>query len=249
MIEDIPDYLTAESDAENAQASIEDYGKADDGPYQVVNPAYPAPQWLGRFIALGPALRECDTLCTLKGRPFRVVRWGREGSGNRGGIPCATCASHARIPRWPRRLGAGFLRGFPRAMPVAEARPGGQWVVYDSSGNPKLVGEPSYVVSHTPFPRFYEPEVYPQRYLEAVKTAQVFANQTGKRAYLCSSFGADCEGKRKTWIPVVYVDPGGLDHRYSNVRENEVLVTPVSSEHFQELVERSRGGTYLGQGA
>jgi len=248
MIGEIPDFLTAQAASEQAQASIEDYGKADDGPYQIVQPAYPAPVWLNHFTSLVPALRECSTLCTLKGRPFRVMSWQREGAGNRGGVPCLPCTDRARIPRWPRRVkGPGCLDGFEDAMPVAEARPGGQWVVYDGCGNGRLVGTPGYVVSHTPFPRLYEKEVYPQRYLEAVKTAQLLANTSFRRAFVCSSFGEKCNGGHG--VPVVYVDPGGYRQRYDTIPEGTVSVKAVSPGYFKELVLQSAGGTYLGQGA
>lgn len=247
---DIPDWYTPEAAAADAMFSIDDYGKADDGPYQIVQPAYPAPQFLQRFTELGHALRECKTLCRLKGRPFRVVRWGREGSGARGGVPCVPCGaqSRARISRFPRRV-SGCLEGFPDAMPVAEFRPDGQRIVYDGCGVPKLVGAPNYIVSHTPFPRFYRPEVYPQRYLQAVKTAQILAGETGRRVYICSNFGAKCPTKGGRWVPVVYVNPGGLDKVDPNTPTGTVTINPVSQAYFRELLMESAGGTYLGQGA
>jgi len=248
VIGGIPDVFSAEAAAAQAMPSVDDYGKADDGPYQVVQPAYPAPIWLGHFTSLVPALRECSTLCTLKGRPFRVMSWNREGAGNRGGVPCGPCGASARISRWPRRVtGPGCLDGFEDAMPVAEARPGGQWVVYDGCGNERLVGSPGYVVSHTPFPRLYQKESYPQRYIEAVKTAQLLSSSSGRRTFVCSSFGAKCNGGRG--VPVVYVDPGGYRQRYDEIPMGTVSVKPVSPGYFKELVMESAGGTYLGQGA
>jgi hypothetical protein len=230
--------------------SIDDYGKADDGPYQVVMPTYKAPKWLKTYAEMGPALRECGTLCTLKGVPFRVVRWGREGSGAAGGIPCAACKNTtpnpARFPRHVRctscrggcrscgarrRLGPGYLPGFPDAHPIAEFRPNGQRLVFDLNGVPQLVGRPNYVVSHNPFPRLYRREVYPQRYLEAVRAAQAFANGWKARAFVVD---------KTRGTPVGFVDPGLADN---------VLVTPISPEYFQELVAESRGRSYLGQGA
>lgn len=236
--------------AAKAGFSTEDYGKADEGPYQIVMPTYPAPKWLNSYSDLRKALRECGTLCTLKGVPFRVVRWGREGSGARGGIPCAACAKTTPNPsRFPRpvgrcascaagsgcpacRRGPGYLQGYPDAHPIAEFRPKGQRIVYDSAGVAQVVGRPNYAVTHNPFPRTYRPEVYPQQYLEAVRTAQVLANGSGKRAFLM-------DHQRKT--PVGYVDPdkGGKSPR----------VTPVSAQWFQELVAESEGRSYLGQGA
>jgi len=253
VIGEIPDLFTADAASAQAQASVEDYGKADDGPYQIVQPAYPAPVWLNQFQSLIPALRECSTLCTLQGKPFRVMSWNREGAGRAGGVPCSPCGARARISRWPNRVllngqkGPGCLNGFEDALPVAEARPGGQWIVYDCRGNETLVGSPSYVVSHTPFPRLYEKEVYPQRYLEAVKTAQLLASTSGRRTFVCSSFGAKCNGGRG--VPVVYVDPGGYRQRYDDIPTGTVSVKSVSPSYFKELVMESAGGTYLGQGA
>jgi hypothetical protein len=258
VIGEIPDLFTAEAAAAQAMPSIDDYGKDNSGPYQIVQPAYPAPVWLNQFVSLIPALRECSTLCTLQGKPFRVMSWNREGAGRAGGVPCGPCGNRARIPRWPRRVllngskGPGCLDGFEAALPVAEVRPGGQWIVYDCRGNETLVGSPNYVVSHTPFPRLYEKEVYPQRYLEAVKTAEYLASTSGRRTFVCSSFGAKCNGGRGT--PVVYVDPGGYRQRYDDVPANGVpsnalTVRTVSPGYFKELVMESAGGTYLGQGA
>jgi len=260
MIGEIPDLYTAEADAAQAMPSIDDYGKDNSGPYQIVQPAYPAPVWLNQFVSLNQALRECSTLCTLQGKPFRVMSWNREGAGRAGGVPCGPCGTRARIPRWPRRVpllpgvsgmsgakGPGCLNGFEDALPVAEARPGGQWIVYDCRGNETVVGSPNYVVSHTPFPRLYEKEVYPQRYLQAVKTAQFLASTNGRRTFVCSDFGAKCNGGRGT--PVVYVDPGGYRQRYDEIPMGTVSVKAVSPGYFKELVMQSAGGTYLGQGA
>jgi hypothetical protein len=246
--------------AAQAGFSIDDYGKADEGPYQIVMPTYPAPVWLRRFAALGPALRECSTLCALKGKPFRVVRWGREGSGARGGIPCRACArttpnTASRFPRnrprglsglegcasCEKKMGSGYMRDFPNAHPVAEFRKG-QRLVFNAQGVPKLVGRPNYVVSHNPFPRTYKREIYPQQYLEAVRAAQVLTSNTGKRLFVVAAVPG------QVGTPVAVVDPqygltglGGLG--------GAVVVRPVSPEYFQELVAESRGRSYLGQGA
>jgi hypothetical protein len=233
-----------------ATFSIDDYGKADEGPYQIVMPTYAAPKWLNSYSSLGKALRECGTLCTLRGTPFRVVRWGREGSGARGGIPCKACGPTTPNPsRFPNvRRGPGYFAGFPDAHPIAEFRPGGQRLVFNNRGVPQLVGRPNYVVSHNPFPRTYSPEVYPQQYLEAVRTAQVLANGSGKRTFICDGgFNRQC--KSKTAVPVVYVDPGSLARRYDNGTTGTVITTPVSPLYFQELVAEGRGRSYLGQGA
>jgi hypothetical protein len=245
------DPFSEQAMSEKAAFSIDDYGKADEGPYQIVMPTYPAPKWLNHYSSLGKALRECGTLCTLRGTPFRVVRWGREGSGARGGIPCKACGPTTRNPaRFPShvRRGFGYLPGYPDAHPIAEFRPGGQRLVFNNRGVPQLVGRPNYVVSHNPFPRTYKPEVYPQRYLEAVNTAQRLAEGTGKRTFICDGgFNRDCPST--TAVPVVYVDPGSLTRRYDKGTTGTVLVNPVSPEYFQELVAESEGRSYLGQGA
>lgn len=237
--------------AAKAGFSVSDYGRqGTEGPYQVVMPTYPAPKWLRRFAALGPALRECSTLCQLKGKPFRVVRWGREGSGARGGIPCPACRvpPQSRFPRpVPCRRGKGCLPGFPDAHPIAEYRPNGQQIVYDASGKGQVVGRPNYVVSHNPFPRLYRKEAYPQRYLDAVASAQRLARGSGRRTFVCSGFGSKPSTKRG--VPVVYVDPGGLVKRYPDEETGTTVVNQVSPRYFQQLVAESRGRSYLGQGA
>lgn len=247
--------------AKYAGFSIDDYGKADEGPYQIVMPTYQAPVWLKRYASLVPALRECGTLCKLKGLPFRTVRWGREGSGAKGGIPCEACGDTTPNPsHFPRHVGQmggcrscrkkprglGYLPGFPDAHPIAEFRPNGQQLVFNKAGVPQLVGKPDYAVSHNPFPRTYKAEVYPQRYLEAVYTAQKLAQESGRRAFVCSGFGGD--RKISTGTPVVYADPGGNISFPSDVA-GTVGVNPVSPEYFQELVAESRGRSFLGQGA
>lgn len=250
---DIPDWYSPEAAAADSMFSIDDYGKNQDGPYQIVQPSYPAPRFLERYVSLGKALRECQTLCALEGRPYRVVRWGREGAGARGGVPCAPCArkTRARISRFPRRGRgcAGCLDGFPGAQPIAEFQPGGRRIVYDGCGVPHIVGKPNYIVSHTPFPRVYRREVYAQRYLQAVGTAHLLAAQTGRRVYLCSGFNADCTTDGGRLVPVVYVEPGGLTKADPNIPTGQVGVTPVSPAYFRELVAQSRGATYLPQEA
>jgi hypothetical protein len=251
---DIPTYLrSAQDEAAQADFSIEDYGRVgDQRPYQIVQPAYQAPRFLQRFSNLEEALQECETLCTLQGRPFRVVRWGREGSGARGGVRCQPCRVRGRIPRFPDPAppGSGCLHGYPNALPLAEFQPGGRRIVFDKCGDPTIVGEPNFVVSRTPFPRVYDPKPLPQRYLEAVKSAQILSSRTGRRTYICSSFGASCDKRNtKRWIPVVYVDPGGLRQRYDTIPTGTVNVKPITQSHFRELVAQSKGATLLGQGA
>jgi hypothetical protein len=147
--------------------------------------------------------------------------------------------------------GSGYLEGFPDARPIAEIQPNGQRIVFNKCGSGRLVGEPRYIVSHNPFPREYSPiHPLPQRYVDAVKTGQLLAERTGKRAYLCSDFGHSCDKRDpKHWVPVVYVQPGGLARRHDNNTGSDVQVTPVSPSMFKELVAESRGATYLGQGA
>ena len=153
--------------ARDSTFSIDDYGYGPPGPYQIMEPAYPAPKWLGRYVDLGKALQECQTLCTLKGRPYRVVRWGREGAGNAGGIPCKTCKPMPGGAKFPRHFqppcrcagGNGLsgcdcgLSGEPassNARPLAEFRPGGEKLVFDAQGNAHIVGRPAYTVSKNP---------------------------------------------------------------------------------------------------
>jgi len=251
--QDIPTVYSAKDEAAYEQFSIDDYGReGDQRPYQIIEPSYDAPKFLQRFSTLAAALRECKTICHLQGKPFRVVRWGRTGSGARqGGVPCKPCAARMRISRFPRTLSeSGCLHGYPDAVPIAEVRPDGRHVVYQCDGTPQIVGKTNYIVSRSPFPREYNPRPVTQRYLEAVKSAQVMASRTGKRAYVCSSFGANCTKRNpKQWIPVVYVDPGGLRQRYDDVPTGTTGVVPVTPAYFKELVAESRGATYLGQGA
>lgn len=253
---DLPTYLdSARGEAAQSMFSIDDYGRAESSinrPFQVVQPAYKAPEFLGRFAYLEEALRECKTLCHLEGKPYRVVRWGeRVGSGAHGGVPCRQCKPSKPVARFPDHIpaGSGCLEGFPEAKPIAEVRPNGQSVVFNKCGNGTLVGRPNYIVSHTPFPREYHPGPLPQRYIEAVKTGQLLARRTGKRAYICSSMGAPCNRRNPAhWVPVVYVEPGGLAKRYPNIPQGTTIVNPVSPGYLRELIAESRGATFLGQG-
>jgi hypothetical protein len=251
---DLPTWAqSARAEAAQADFSIDDYGRAESSinrPFQVIQPAYGAPRFLKRFTYLGEALRECKTLCHLEGRPFRVVRRERVGSGaRRGGVPCKTCGPPKLLSKFPAPVSSGCLHGYPDAKPVAEVRPGGQAVVFDKCGRGRLVGRPNYTVSHTPFPREYHPGPLQQRYVEAVKTGQLLARRTGRRAYICSDFGAKCEGRNpKHWVPVVYVEPGGLAKRYPNIPTGTTITNGVSPSHLRELIAQSRGATFLGQG-
>jgi len=248
---DLPIYLkSAEAEAAQSNFSVSDYGReGDNRPYQVLRPAYPAPEFLQRFNRLEDALQECKTLCHLEGKPFRVVRWERTGSGARKPVPCHPCASRARFSRFPRLRDSGCLDGFDSAVPIAEIHPDGRRIVYECDGSPKIVGQSDYVVSRIPFPEEHQFETLPQRYLEAVKSAQVLARRRGTRAYICSSFGQPCTRRnKKLWVPVVYVQPGGLRERYDTTLTGTVTVTPVSPAYFRELLAESRGATFLGQG-
>lgn len=247
---------TREGESQQAQFSVSDYGRVgDQRPYQIVFPSYPAPKFLSRYQYLKDALRECGTLCQLSGKPFKLVKWGAPQK-------CFPCRPKKRTNKLPslRIHSVGALEGFPDALPIADFRPNSATMVYGPDGQPKLVGAPNYVVTRTPNPwaEFSFPQPIPQRYLEAVKTAQYLAAATGRNAYLCSSMGGGGCAKKsgKNWIPVVYVDPGGLVRAYPselalpNSPEGSITATqPVSEEVFQELVRESAGASRLGQGA
>lgn len=251
--------------ARDSTFSIDDYGYGPPGPYQIMEPTYPAPKWLGQYTNLTKALQECQTLCTLKGRPYRVVRWGREGSGNAGGIPCKTCKPMPGGSRFPRHApcacagGRGFAGcdcGFSGGSvagrgvrPLAEFRPGGEKLVFDAQGNAHVVGRPNYTVSKNPFPRTYDPRQPTQLYTDAVRTGQILANRDDQRVFICSDFAADCKAAAGRAIPVVYVDPGGFAPRYPDDLQGTVIVNPVSEAYFQELVAEGRGRSKLGWGS
>lgn len=260
---DIPPFLTTrEGEAASSNWSVTDYGREGDlRPYQVVLPSYPAPQFLQTYNNLKQALRECDTLCQLKGKPFRLVKWGAR-------LPCYPCRGskktnmlpQGRVLRRKAMFSPGALDGYPDATPVAEFRPTGSNIVYGPDGQPKMVGAPNFRVARTPFPPAAEQHwpTLPQTYLQAVKSAQYLANAQGKQAYICSGFGANCKGRNsKKWIPMVYVEPGGLVRRYqtgeplgnaSSVRGSTTIITGVTPPEFRELVRESEGGTFLPQG-
>jgi hypothetical protein len=256
---DMPQFLaTREGEAYTSQYSTSDYGdRGDTRPYQIVMPNYPAPKFLARYAYLKDALRECGTLCQLKGQPFRLVKWGSR-------LPCYPCGSRSRGNRLPSvkiMRSPGALRGYPRAEPIADFKPRGGTIIYNN-GQPQLVGAPNFQVTRNPNPpqnfvHFDTP--LPQRYIEAVKSAQYIAKTTGQNAFLCSSMGASCKSRDpKKWVPMVYVTPGGLVKRYphdmklpkgvSSVKGSTSVVNAVSPDEFRELVRQSAGRTRLGQG-
>lgn len=257
---DLPEFLaTRTGESHQSQVSTNDYGSVgDQRPYQIVQSTYPAPKFLNRFMYLDAALRECGTLCQTTGQPFRLVRWGSR-------VPCYPCGGGVRrtansLPRYIRSPGA--LRGYPDAQPIADFQPGGTFV-YGPDGQPMVVGAPNYIVSRTPTPPsnfvdFKTPLL--TGYREAVQTAQRLAGVTGQNTYVCSSLGASCKSRdSKKWVPVVYVQPGGLVKRYhedmqlpprvTSSRGSIAVTQPVTEDEFRELVRESEGGSRLGQGA
>lgn len=226
---------TAEQNAAYSQFSTSDYGRVgDQRPYQIVRPAYPAPMFLQRYNDLTKALQECNTLCALEGKPFRVVRWGRVGSGARGGVPCRACAAPNTTNRFP--------------ILVAEFRPNGECIVFGPGGCPRTVGGADYVVSASPaIAAAYTPAPMKLQYSQAVQAAQLLTERTGKRAYVCTDF--NCGRSGSLFVPVVYVDPGGLAKLFNDTPTGTATVNTVNADHFKELVIRSQGGTLLGQGA
>ena len=255
MLNDLPSVIPAREQARYEQATVYDYGRVgDQRPYQVVFPAYKAPKFLETFHTLEQGLRECGTLCRLKGIPFRLVKWG-------GKTPCLPCGKRIRDNRLPGYrivYSKGALDGYPEAMPIADFKPNGEKIVYGPNGEGTLVGSPHYVVSAAPYPSVgqYNPRAPTMRYLDAVRSAMYMANDTGRTSYLCSSFGVDCP-TNKDYFPVVYVQPGGIVARYPHEHDmgagstanNTNVVTGVSPSEYSELVAESRGASYLSQGA
>jgi hypothetical protein len=256
---DLPGFLaTREGEAQSSQFSTDDYGEVgDQRPYQVVFPSYPAPKFMARYQELKEALNECGTLCQLTGKPFRLVKWGSR-------LPCYPCNARKTLNKLPsvRITSPGALHGYPSAQPIADFNPRTGTIVYGPNGQPTIVGAPNFKVTRNPnqpgsFVDWDTP--IPQRYLEAVKTAQYIASTTGRNAYLCSSMGASCKSRNpKKWIPVVYVTPGGLVARYSHdlrlpkgvhsKKGSTSVVNPVTADEFRELFRESEGRTRLGQG-
>jgi len=254
---ELPQFLaTREGEAYSSQFSTDDYGEVgDQRPYQIVFPSYPAPKFLARYQELKAALNECGTLCQLTGKPFRLVKWGSR-------LPCYPCQGRKRTNKLPglKITSPGALRGFPSAQPIADFHPRGGTLIYGPDGQPKLVGAPNFRVTRNPnqprsFVNWETP--IPQRYLEAVKTAQYVARATGRNAFLCSSMGASCKSRNpKKWVPVVYVTPGGLVQRYphdlqlpgaTSTKGSTSAVNTVTADEFRELVRESEGRTRLGQ--
>lgn len=250
---DVPDTAVAQAAASNF--SIDDYGR-DEGVYQVVVPSYPAPRFLKQYNYLAQALRECETLCRLEGKPFRAVRWGREGAGAAGGVPCKACCPRppgSRFPSTPLRYSnCGCLDGFPNLKSIAEFWPDGRRLVFTGRGccSRRVVGAPNYIVAHTPFVRTYVPEHKRLRYTQGMAALQYLANHSGKRSYLCSGLLNDCKSlDPKLWTPVVYVDPGGIAKRYGSPRSNEVGAHKMNAAEYREYVAMSEGRSTLPVGA
>lgn len=255
MLNDFPSHLSAREQARYEQATTYDYGRVgDQQPYQIVFPAYKAPKFLETFHTLEQALRECGTLCRLKGIPFRLVKWG-------GKIPCVPCGSKIRdnrLPGFKVVYSKGALAGFPDAMPIADFLPNGEKVVYGPNGEEKKVGAASFAVSASPYPAVgrYNPRPPTMRYLDAIRSAMYLAENSGRTAYLVSNFGAEAVSNAG-WFPVVYVQPGGavslypheLDLGPGSIPNNTNAVTNVSPSEYSELIAESRGATYTGQGA
>jgi hypothetical protein len=242
---------TAQAQAQAGNFSIDDYGR-DEGVYQVVSPSYPAPQFLRQYSLLAQALRECSTLCRLEGKPFRAVRWGREGAGANGGVPCKACCPRppgSRFAHTPYSM-CGCLPGYPSVRSIAEFRPDGQRIVFGPNGQPQLVGSPNYVVAHTPFVRTYVPDKDRVTYAQGMAALQYIANHRGARAYLCSGLLADCKSTDPTnWVPMVYADPGGVVRRYPRIKTNEVGTSVMNADQIREYFAMSRGASTLPMGA
>lgn len=253
LTDEMPNLTTAEGEAAQANFATRDYGAVgDQRPYQIVFPAYNAPKFLSRFMYLNEALRECGTLCQLQGKPFRLVKWG-------GRVPCYPCrtqnrSTEKRLPSL-RVHSPGAIEGYPEATPIADFSPRTGILVYGPSGQPVKVGAPNFIVTSSPYPRTELANWPPltQRYLEAVQTAQYLASTTGRNAYLCSSTGANCKSRNpKDWLPVVYVQPGGLVRRYhqdlvlpNSPKGSQVAITPVNEDEFKELLLESAGASRM----
>jgi hypothetical protein len=153
----------------------------------------------------------------------------------------------------------GALEGFPTATPIADFRPNTSPVIYGPDGQPKVVGDKNFIVTSSPYPQseLVRNGPLPQRYLEAVKTAQYIASTTGKNTFLCSSMNGDCNTRNpKSWVPVVYVQPGGLVKRYptdlvlpNSPHGSITAITNVNEGEFQELLRESAGRSSLPWGS
>lgn len=250
----VPVDVSAKFDSQQAQFTPYDYGReGDTRPYQVVMPSYATPKFLQTFTNLKDGLRECSTLCRLQGKPFRLVKWGAK-------VPCIPCGAPktARLPSFVVRS-RGALKGYPEATPVAEVHPTKGVSVFGPHGEEMLVGTPNYTASRFPFPIAPTPgSPINQNYLQAVQTAQYLAGESGARTYVCAGFNSPCK-KSKSFMPVVYVDPGILARRYPeglpmgpgavSTPGSTSIMTPVSPAAFRELLAASQGRSLLGQGA
>jgi len=262
MFETAPsdDFFSARSQAAYGAASVQDYGSVgDQRPYQIVYPAYPAPQFLQSFTYLKEALRECDTLCKLTGQPFRLMKWGSR-------VPCRPCKNRKirdnvlpsfRFKGYTESRGA--LEGYPEATPIAEMLPNGQRTLFGPDGQEQSIGLPDFrvFVTGTPPGDFNNPAPLPTNYIEAIRAGEYLSSQSGKEAFICSSFGADCKGRDpKRWVPVVYVQPGGLARRYrshlpvgmfdsASASGSQVITQVITPEMFQQMLALSRGGDNL----
>jgi hypothetical protein len=255
MLNALPYAPSPREQARYEQATTYDYGRVgDQRPYQIVFPAYKAPKFLETFHTLEQGLRECGTLCRLKGIPFRLVKWG-------GKVPCVPCGTRIRdnrLPGFKVVYSKGALEGFPDAMPIADFLPNGEKVIYGPNGDMKKVGEPSFAVAANPYPFIgkYTPRPPTMRYLDAIRSAMYLAEKSGRTAYLVSSFGDDSVSN-PDWFPVVYVQPGGIVARYphdadlgkGSIPNNTNAVTSVLPSEYRELVAEGQGATFLGQGA
>lgn len=254
-----PGFFSAQGQAAYETASVQDYGcDGDQRPYQIVSPAYPAPQFLRSFTYLTEALRECQTLCQSTGQPFRLVKWGSR-------IPCRPCRRRKigdnRLPslrfRGSHVESRGALAGYPEALPIMDATAKGS-VVFGPNGEEVSIGSPDFriwVPDVSPNV-LVNPQPLPADYMEAIRGGEYLASRTGRRAFICSSFGADCKGRDpRKWVPVVYVQPGGLARRYpddldptgwgSSVAGSTAISQVITPEMFQQLLALSDGGSNL----
>lgn len=253
-------FTSAVAGSAYSQFAVQDYGSVgDQRPYQIVHPAYPAPQFLQSFNYLTEALRECDTLCRSTGVPFRLVKWGAR-------IPCMPCKGRkirdSALPSFRMRKyveSRGALEGYPEATPIAEMLPNGQRIIFGPDGQEQFIGQPDYKIFSTPFPPsdLYAPAPLPMNYIQAIRAGEYLSSHQGREAFVCSSFGADCKGRNpKLWVPVVYVQPGGLARRYpeglpvgqfgtSSVPGSTVISQPITPDMFQQMIALSQGGSNL----
>lgn len=253
----MPNLLTTmmEREAAREDFSTDDYGReGDQRPYTAVIPAYPTPRFLQSYYDLGTAVRDCKRTANNTGCGVRVIRWGRNK-------PCValkgTCLnkSAAQLPSMKFYASPGALEGYPEATPIADVLPNGKVIAYTPDGGKRVVGDKNYILSPVPVPPsdvVNEARPPEKRYDEAVEAAQFLAGNTGQRIYVCSGFNADCK-QNKLWIPMVYVEPGGLVARYplrighfgKSTKGSMVVTNPVSPEEFRELIAISEGRTLV----